>query len=172
LDRSDPSGLGPDFFGYSTADLNPMAVMARVNSAQDAGKAEAGKYENWQIVLRGGATISGVAALSPAAPVGGPISVVLTVIAVADTLSIQRSRLVAGRCLGGCARAKEMTVNTATIGVSSMKDLKQRTTAAFQGKKQGARISFASENLLWKALTHQALGIAQSDGGARLYGDP
>jgi predicted transcriptional regulator len=46
-----------------------------------------------------------------------------------------------------------MTVNTVTIGVSSMKDLKQRTTAAFRGKKQGARISFASEDLLWRALT-------------------
>jgi predicted transcriptional regulator len=28
-----------------------------------------------------------------------------------------------------------------------------RATAAFRGKKQGARISFASEDLLWKTLT-------------------
>jgi predicted transcriptional regulator len=46
-----------------------------------------------------------------------------------------------------------MTLNTVTIGVSSMKDLQQRTAAAFRGKKQGARISFASEVTLWKVLT-------------------
>jgi predicted transcriptional regulator len=59
----------------------------------------------------------------------------------------------------GCARAEEVTVNTVTIGVSSMKDLKQRTTAAFRGKKQGARISFASEDLLWRALTPKRWGL-------------
>ena len=44
-------------------------------------------------------------------------------------------------------------MNTVTISVSSMQDLKQRAAAAFGGKKQGARISFASEDLLWKTIT-------------------
>ena len=44
-------------------------------------------------------------------------------------------------------------MNTVTMGVSSMNDLHQRTAAACRGKKQGARISFASEDLLWKTLT-------------------
>ena len=46
-----------------------------------------------------------------------------------------------------------MTVNTVTISVSSIQDLKQRAAAAFRGKKQGARISFASEELLWRTIT-------------------
>lgn len=44
-------------------------------------------------------------------------------------------------------------MNTITIGVSSVQDIKQRTAAAFRGKKHGARISFASEDLLWKTIT-------------------
>jgi predicted transcriptional regulator len=55
--------------------------------------------------------------------------------------------------LDRCAGTKEVIVNTVTIGVSSTKDLEQRTAAAFRGKKQGARVSFASEDLLWKTLT-------------------
>ena len=44
-------------------------------------------------------------------------------------------------------------MSTVTIGVSSLGDVQRRTGAAFRGKKQGARISFASEELLWKTLT-------------------
>lgn len=44
-------------------------------------------------------------------------------------------------------------MKTVTIGVSSLDDVQRRTAAAFRGKKQGARISFASEDLLWKTLT-------------------
>jgi predicted transcriptional regulator len=44
-------------------------------------------------------------------------------------------------------------MNTVTISVSSLGDTQRRTAAAFRGKKQGARISFASEDLLWKTLT-------------------
>ena len=44
-------------------------------------------------------------------------------------------------------------MNTVTIGVSSLSDAQRRTAGAFRGKKQGARISFASEELLWKTLT-------------------
>ncbi|MGH8140265.1 MAG: transcriptional regulator [Steroidobacteraceae bacterium] len=44
-------------------------------------------------------------------------------------------------------------MNTVTIGVASVGDTQRRTAAAFRGKKQGAHISFASEDLLWKTLT-------------------
>jgi predicted transcriptional regulator len=44
-------------------------------------------------------------------------------------------------------------MNTLTIGVASLGDTQRRLSAAFPGKKQGARISFASEDLLWKTLT-------------------
>ena len=44
-------------------------------------------------------------------------------------------------------------MNTVTIEISSLKDALSRTAAAFRGKRQGARISFASEELLWKTLT-------------------
>src|SRR3984885_1743382 len=44
-------------------------------------------------------------------------------------------------------------MNTVTIGVASLVDTQRRASAAFGGKKQGARISFASEELLWKTLT-------------------
>jgi predicted transcriptional regulator len=44
-------------------------------------------------------------------------------------------------------------MSTVTIGVTSLGDTQRRVSAAFRGKKQGARISFASEDLLWKTLT-------------------
>jgi predicted transcriptional regulator len=44
-------------------------------------------------------------------------------------------------------------MNTVTIGVASRGDTQRRLSAAFRGKKQGARVSFASEELLWKTLT-------------------
>jgi len=44
-------------------------------------------------------------------------------------------------------------MNTVTIGVASMQDVRQRTAVAFRGRKQGARICFASEEVLWKTLS-------------------
>jgi len=44
-------------------------------------------------------------------------------------------------------------VSTVTIGVSTMKDAQRRTADALRGKRQGAYISFTSEDLLWKTLT-------------------
>jgi len=44
-------------------------------------------------------------------------------------------------------------VSTVTIGVSSTKDTQRRALEALRGKRQGAYISFASEDLLWKTLT-------------------
>jgi predicted transcriptional regulator len=46
-----------------------------------------------------------------------------------------------------------MKMSTVTIGVASLSDTHRHASAAFRGKKQGARISFASEDLLWKTLT-------------------
>jgi predicted transcriptional regulator len=50
-------------------------------------------------------------------------------------------------------QAEKTKMSTVTIGVASLSDTQQRASAAFRGKKQGARISFASEDLLWKTLT-------------------
>ncbi len=44
-------------------------------------------------------------------------------------------------------------MTTVTIGVASLGDTQRRMSDAFRGKKQGARVSFASEDLLWKTLT-------------------
>jgi len=43
-------------------------------------------------------------------------------------------------------------MSTVTIGVDSLGDTQRRVSVAFRGKKQRARISFASEDLLWKTL--------------------
>jgi len=56
-------------------------------------------------------------------------------------------------------------MNTVTIGVSSVEDAKRRVTAAFHGKKQGARISFASEELLWKTLTPKRWALLKAMAG-------
>jgi predicted transcriptional regulator len=44
-------------------------------------------------------------------------------------------------------------MSTVTSGVASRADTQRCASAAFRGKKQGARISFASEDLLWKTIT-------------------
>ena len=40
-----------------------------------------------------------------------------------------------------------------TIGISSLEDAKGRVLDAFQGEEQGAFLSFASIELLWRVLT-------------------
>jgi predicted transcriptional regulator len=57
-------------------------------------------------------------------------------------------------------------MTTVTIGVSSMKDVQRRSAAAFRGKKQGARISFASEEVLWKTLTPKRWALLKTMAGA------
>jgi predicted transcriptional regulator len=44
-------------------------------------------------------------------------------------------------------------VKTVTLEVASRMDVTRRALEAFKGKKQQARISFASPELLWKVLT-------------------
>ena len=46
-------------------------------------------------------------------------------------------------------------MNTVTLSVASRKDVTRRALAAFEGPKQGAHISFASAELLWKTLTRK-----------------
>ena len=56
-------------------------------------------------------------------------------------------------------------MKTVTVGVSSMKDVQRRTAAAFRGQRQGAHISFASEEVLWKTLTPKRWVILKSMAG-------
>ena len=44
-------------------------------------------------------------------------------------------------------------MNTVTLSVASREDVTRRALAAFDGERQGAHISFASVELLWKVLT-------------------
>lgn len=47
----------------------------------------------------------------------------------------------------------EANMNTVTLSVASREDVNRRVRAAFQGEAEGARISFASVELLWQTLT-------------------
>ncbi len=44
-------------------------------------------------------------------------------------------------------------MNTVTLGLPSTEATQQRMAAAFRGEAQGAHLSFASAELLWKVLT-------------------
>jgi len=44
-------------------------------------------------------------------------------------------------------------MKTVTLEVASREEVTRRAVAAFKGKKQRARISFATPELLWKVLT-------------------
>jgi len=46
-------------------------------------------------------------------------------------------------------------MNTVTLSVASREDTTRRALAAFEGRKQGAHISFASAELLWQTLTRK-----------------
>ena len=48
-----------------------------------------------------------------------------------------------------------MSTNTVTLSVASTADANRRALAAFAGKKQDARISFAEPELLWRLLTQK-----------------
>jgi predicted transcriptional regulator len=47
----------------------------------------------------------------------------------------------------------ETTVNSVTIGIASAESVAARATQAFAGEPQGAFISFATVELLWKVIT-------------------
>ena len=44
-------------------------------------------------------------------------------------------------------------MKTVTLQIASLQEVKRRAQDAFKGRKQGARISFATPELLWKVLT-------------------
>lgn len=46
-------------------------------------------------------------------------------------------------------------MRTVTFSIASRQDVTRRALAAFQGKRQGARISFSSVELLWQTLTRK-----------------
>jgi predicted transcriptional regulator len=57
-------------------------------------------------------------------------------------------------------------MTTVTIGISSVEDTKKRMVGAFQGEAQGAFISFATPELLWKAITPKRWEILRTMTGA------
>ncbi len=46
-------------------------------------------------------------------------------------------------------------MKTVTFSIASRQDVTRRALAAFQGKRQGAHISFSSVELLWRTLTRK-----------------
>jgi len=56
----------------------------------------------------------------------------------------------------------EASMNTVTLSVASREDVTRRATAAFGGETQGARISFASPDLLWRTLTRKRWDILRA----------
>lgn len=57
-------------------------------------------------------------------------------------------------------------MKTVTLSVSSIEETKRQMAAAFRGKRQGAYISFASSELLWKVLTVKRWEILKGMTGA------
>jgi predicted transcriptional regulator len=53
-------------------------------------------------------------------------------------------------------------MNTVTFSVTSRDIVNQRAIAAFEGKAQGAHISFATVELLWQTLTKKRWEILQA----------
>lgn len=52
-------------------------------------------------------------------------------------------------------------MKTVTLSVATRCDVTQRALDAFKGKRQGAHISFASVDLLWKTLTKKRWELLQ-----------
>lgn len=52
-------------------------------------------------------------------------------------------------------------MNTVTLGLSSIDQVKQRLAAAFDGQAQGAHLTFSSVDLLWRVLTPNRWAILQ-----------
>ncbi len=59
-------------------------------------------------------------------------------------------------------------MRTVTLSVADRQAVQRRALAAFSGKRQGAHISFASADLLWKVLTAKRWELlkAMTGGGA------
>jgi predicted transcriptional regulator len=57
-------------------------------------------------------------------------------------------------------------MTTVTLSVASIADVRRRTSAALRGKPQGAFLSFASIELLWKVLTAKRWDVLRVMTGA------
>jgi predicted transcriptional regulator len=57
-------------------------------------------------------------------------------------------------------------MTTMTIGISSVDDTKARMLRAFHGEEQGAFISFATAELLWKVITPKRWEVLRAMTGA------
>jgi len=57
-------------------------------------------------------------------------------------------------------------MKTVTISVASMDETKHRFLAAFEGKPQGAHISFPTVELLWKVLAPNRMALVRALTGA------
>jgi predicted transcriptional regulator len=57
-------------------------------------------------------------------------------------------------------------MTTVTLGISSTQETKTRLLRAFQGKQQGAFISFATAELLWKVITPKRWEVLRAMTGA------
>jgi predicted transcriptional regulator len=60
---------------------------------------------------------------------------------------------------------EEATMKTITLEVASREDVTRRALEAFKGKKQRARISFATPELLWKVLTAKRWEVLKAMAG-------
>src|SRR5256885_17256883 len=60
----------------------------------------------------------------------------------------------------------EPTMKTVTLQVSPLNEVKRRTREAFKGRKQGARISFASPELLFRVMTGKRWELIRALAGA------
>jgi predicted transcriptional regulator len=57
-------------------------------------------------------------------------------------------------------------MKTVTLQVSKLEEVKRRAQAAFKGKKQGSRISFATPELLFRLLTAKRWELIRTLAGA------
>ena len=57
-------------------------------------------------------------------------------------------------------------MNSVTIGIASADETKQRVLRAFEGEAQGAFISFATPELLWKTITPKRWEVLRAMTGA------
>jgi predicted transcriptional regulator len=60
---------------------------------------------------------------------------------------------------------EKATMKTVTLEVASREDVTRRALEAFKGKKQRARISFATPELLWKVLTAKRWEVLKAMAG-------
>jgi predicted transcriptional regulator len=61
---------------------------------------------------------------------------------------------------------RDVEMRTVTLEVATLKDVKRRARDAFKGRKQGARISFATPELLFRLMTAKRWELIRTMTGA------